>query len=349
MDVGEPEGGGEVMLDLTKDQLVFRFPDVHEDAVCRIDFQRTLRIPDDNREYHLPAGLGRFPMAHVKDHASKLPGAWGEHGGALLPMHQAEALWIDFECDAGGRSQGYPFAVKIAAGKVNAVTGTHWTNELTRRPQDYLVLPEQPWLDGFCVSKDLVRQFVAMPLGQGYTAEEQLSGAAAHGGIQLIVYPMKRGCYEKLIKKESRTAPETALYCLQEAAADGAAMGLAPGGLMRQQLYEDDYGYDAWDRTQSSRCFVHILNSRQWNAATGKPMPTKPPSTTEYAKAGLPWFDYYDDEAKPLAGSKTLAGLDSVAAKGVKLGQNPLPGKEAVMPGKVIALGSKSQIGDGKW
>lgn len=31
----------------------------------------------------------------------------------------------------------------------------------------YLVAPDQPWLDGFCVQKGLIRQFVAMPLGQG--------------------------------------------------------------------------------------------------------------------------------------------------------------------------------------
>jgi hypothetical protein len=50
------------MVELKKDVLVFRFPEVHGDAVLRIQFQRTLRIPDDDREYPLPPGLGRFPM-----------------------------------------------------------------------------------------------------------------------------------------------------------------------------------------------------------------------------------------------------------------------------------------------
>jgi hypothetical protein len=31
-----------------------------------------------------------------------------------------------------------------------------------------VVLPEQPWLDGYCVEKGYIRQFVAMPLGEGY-------------------------------------------------------------------------------------------------------------------------------------------------------------------------------------
>ena len=74
---------------------------------------------------------------------------------------------------------------------VNALTGKQWKNELSSRPQDYLVVPGQPWLDGFCVRKGVVRQFVAMPLGEGFTAEEQLTGTAEHGGLQIIVYPMK--------------------------------------------------------------------------------------------------------------------------------------------------------------
>ena len=42
------------MIDLMNNQLTFRFPEVHKKALCSIDFQRTLRIPDDNREYPLP-------------------------------------------------------------------------------------------------------------------------------------------------------------------------------------------------------------------------------------------------------------------------------------------------------
>ena len=42
------------MIELLNNQLTFRFPEVHQKAVCSIDFQRTLRIPDDNREYPLP-------------------------------------------------------------------------------------------------------------------------------------------------------------------------------------------------------------------------------------------------------------------------------------------------------
>ena len=82
------------MIELHDGQLVFRFPEVHEDAELIVDFQRTLRIPDDNREYPLPLGLGSFPLQHVDDHAARTPESWRRHGGVFLPMYQAEAMWI---------------------------------------------------------------------------------------------------------------------------------------------------------------------------------------------------------------------------------------------------------------
>nr|WP_213394460.1 hypothetical protein [Yoonia sp.] len=59
-----------------------------------------------------------------------------------------------------------PVALKIGAGKINAVSGEKWGDGLSKDPQNYVVLPNQPWLDGFNVEKGKVRQFVAMPLGQ---------------------------------------------------------------------------------------------------------------------------------------------------------------------------------------
>ena len=67
------------MIELKNDHLIFRFPEVHEDAECRISFQRTLRIPDDNRAYSLPPGLGDFPLNLVDDYASGVPDAWNAH------------------------------------------------------------------------------------------------------------------------------------------------------------------------------------------------------------------------------------------------------------------------------
>ena len=87
-----------------------------------------------------------------------------------MPMYQSEALWIRF-------SARYPCAVKIAAGKINAVSGEAWTAELQDETQDYVVVPGQPWLDGFSVGEGLIRQFVAMPLGASTTRSGSLTPA----------------------------------------------------------------------------------------------------------------------------------------------------------------------------
>ena len=72
------------MIELRSDQLVFSFPEVHSDARLVVELQRTLRIPDDGKDYSLPPGLGSFPMRHVDDHADRAPKAWLEHGGVML-------------------------------------------------------------------------------------------------------------------------------------------------------------------------------------------------------------------------------------------------------------------------
>ena len=127
-----------------------------------------LRIPDVGKTVPLPAGLGAVPRTSVDEFAGTAPASWIKKGGVLTPMDQSEALWIRFS----GRT---PFAVKIAAGKINAISGEAWTAALQSDPQNDLVVPGQPWLDGFSVGAGLIRQFVAMPLGAGDSVEEQLT------------------------------------------------------------------------------------------------------------------------------------------------------------------------------
>ncbi len=331
------------MIELKRKRLVFRFPDVHEHARCAIGFQRTLRIPDDNRDYPLPPGLGNFPIRHVDDYRDKVPAHWNRHGGVLLPMHQSEAMWISFQGN-------YPMAVKVAAGKIDALTGKAWSNDLSAEPQNYLVVPEQPWLDGFSISPGLIRQFVAMPLGAGYSAEEQLTGEAQHGGLQIMVYPMKASAYEAMQAARLSSRMERYLGAKYFRAPEAPAeleMGLAPGGLMRQEIYEDEYGLAAWDLTVRSRCFVHILNSVQFFAVTGMEPPDLPPTAMDYTEAGLPWFTYYGGDRKALAGAMELASLDSIAAVQLKQGEGTLADNEAVQPTNIVNLsGDRVREGD---
>ena len=119
-------------------------------------------------------------------------------------------------------------------------------------------------------------------------------------------------------------------------------MGLAPGGLMRQEIYEDEYGIDAWDQDNGFRCFIHLANSEQYQQITGRKPPHKPATAKDYTGAGLPWFDYYDD-SKALPGADTLSKLTSVAAKVVEKGKDILPDNDPVQP-KIVKIVSKGNV-----
>jgi hypothetical protein len=329
------------MIELRHDSLVFSFPEVHPSATVSIEFQRTLRIPDDDKDYPLPPGLGRFPLRHVDDFAARVASAWVEHGGVMLPMYQSEAMWLNFSAGYDDeRDASYPFAVKIATGKINAVSGQPWAAGLHRRPQqDYVVVPEQPWLDGYCVEKGIIRQFVAMPLGAGYTAEEQITGRAEHGGLQIMAFPMKREAFERRFPKRPRVRYARGMANMVcECAPCMPDMGLAPGGRMKQEIHHDKYALSDWDLDHGSRCFVHIANSMVWRQITGSNPPTTPPTAEEYTRAGLPWFLWYDDKNSALQGSETLAGMKSVATLGKDKKDVPLPENQAVSPEHVVTL-----------
>ena len=153
-----------------------------------VSFHRTLRIPDDGRDYPLPPGLGTFPIRKVADFLDRVPDAWRRTGGAFIAMYQREALWLGFHGAAWK-----PNAVKVAIGGVNALTGEPDGAELRGDPQNYLVAPLQPWLDGIKTGAGSVRQFVAMPLGLGYTVEAALTGDERRGGLQLTVFEPRPG------------------------------------------------------------------------------------------------------------------------------------------------------------
>ena len=279
------------MIELRDHALEFSFLEVHPRARCQISFQRTLRIPDDNQPYPLPAGLGRFPLHHVDDYYQRLPTAWEQHGGVFLPLYQSEALWLDLSFN---RWLGdYPCAVKVATGKINAVSGDPWSDALRSGPQDYLITPEQKWLDGFAVGQGFIRQFVAMPLGAGFSAEEQLTRAAVHGGLQILVCPMKRAIFEVIQPQREaarhREVHDSYLPGFGDVMGEEGPteMALSPGGLMRQQIERDPYGLDAWDQSAASRCFVHLVNSQIYAAVNGQAPPHPPLTAEDYAQARM--------------------------------------------------------------
>jgi hypothetical protein len=139
--------------------------------------------------------------------------------------------------------------VKVAAGKINAVTGELWQTELQADPQNYMVLPEQPWLDGFAVRKGVIRQFVAMPLGAGYSAEEQITGKADTGGIQLQVFPLRAEAYFR--SEVAERLPKSLEDLLDELVARNCS---TPAFNSRGVLHTCAWRMQQWGLARAERC-----------------------------------------------------------------------------------------------
>jgi hypothetical protein len=334
------------MIELKSNKLAVSFPELRMQPTLTIDLQRTLRIPDDGRDYPLPPGLGSFPLRHIDDYARTVPASWLKRGGVLLPMWQGEALWVSLRGGYISDRARYPFAVKVATGKISAITGEAWQPGLKRNPQDYLVVPTQPWLDGYCVEKGIIRQFVAMPLGEGYSVEEQLTGEAEFGGMQIEIFPMRPEVFEKRFPVRYRVGLiQQGCASFAEEELTPAGMGLAPGGRMRQEVYEDPFSIHDWDTEHGSRCFIHLVNSATWHAITGQAPPTNPLPALVYARAGYPWFDFYDAEAKALKGSATLASVKSVNTKDQEKRGSGLPENDSFVVTNLVNLRAGMQPG----
>lgn len=340
------------MITLERDRLVIRFPHLGERAGLSIDFQRTLRIPDDGQDYDLPPGFGRFPLRHIEDYDLGAKNHRKSRGGVLMPMFQTDALWMNFD-SFNDDGVALPVAVKIGAGKINAVSGESWSDGLHQDPQDYVVIPNQPWLDGFNVEKGKVRQFVAMPLGQGYTVEEQFNPESDVGGIQIEAIPMKADLYEVLKERDGASssirfsiAPPQAMYCASAPAE--SEMGLGGGGSMRQTIFNDRYGKDAWDLDKRQRCFVMISNAEQWMSITGEEPPLSPLSAADYSKAGLPWFEYYGGDQEAIAGAKALGQIKSIKDL-AKEKRDPILVDDAENLTYNVKTIHKGSVSDGSW
>jgi hypothetical protein len=311
-----------------------------------VTFERTLRIPDDGRDYPLPPSLGHFPVRRVADYADRVPAAWREHGGVFLPMYQREAMWLNFH-----GAHWHPNAVKVAVGKVNALSGEPYDQRLSTGRNDYVVVPPQPWIDGINAGDGFIKQFVAMPLGMGYTVEGQVTGEERHGGLQLVCFDPKPGRFPDQPPPAAERArggfAADMVVPPAPAAAGAAEMGLAAGGRMRQHLYPDPHGVDTWDPGNYGRVFVHIVNSQLWRDITGEPVPPTPVDARAYTNAGLPWFELYDDGLGDIAASDVLANVKSVAAKDAEHGFTGQQDDGPLGTPNVKPLGN--EVPDGKW
>ena len=214
-----------------------------------------------------------------------------------------------------------------------------WAEELNDNHQDYAVTPYEPSFDGICVGKGVIhqfvkgviQQFVPMPLGKGYTAQEQLTGAAERRTLQVAVYPMKRSKYEEN-GPDRPDAPVPRVPTPEET----ATLELPPGDLNQRSIYEDQHGIDAWDTSVCARLCVHVVNSVDFLKITGCKPPGKPWKREDYEMYEVPWEYRYGGDLKALYAARRFAARDSVK---LKKGEGFLPDNDPVTPKVVRKLG----------
>merc|ERR1711871_230643 len=183
----------ESRVSIKGDKLQFFFDSKQSNPEMEVSFQRTLRVPMNDGNYPLPPGFGKFPLERVMAHAKKkaIPEDWVKMSGAMMPMYQCEAMWMNFwtgYSSYGNKKPAQGCALQIAAGGKNVLTGEDFsTQHLTK--DGYIVTPEQKWLDGVLGGDGVVSQFVASHRGDGVSIESQLRGCDKVGGLQIMCVP----------------------------------------------------------------------------------------------------------------------------------------------------------------
>jgi len=199
-----------------------------------------------------------------------------------------------------------PIAVQVGIGGVNAVTGQSWDFRPAIDPQNYIVCPDQPWIDGVLTASGVVRQFLAVSTGSGYAVAEQLPGADISPGIHLRAYPPRPERLADIVDWATHRED----HDVRVAAAGD--LGVGSGGRMRQRIYPDRYGVEVWDRSAETGLSVHLVVPGRYAELTGEEPPSSPITARDYTDAGLPWFDLDDENVETLPATEDLATISSV-------------------------------------
>ena len=299
----------------------------HPDAVMALEFHRTRRVAEDGATHGLPPSLGLFPLMLMNEAPAHLvPEVMRQREGIIMPIHANEAMWINFldprtRWRNFGGSPAFLFAVQIAAGKIDAITGKPFIQELVMTGEQFnYMIPglfgsgRQKWLDGFKTEDGTVRQFVAAPLGEGRTVEEQLTGEARFGGIQVTIRPMKAEVWERVKPVESRDrifghalsmGPDSNFELLGTksfgAKKSIGGMGLGAGGKINQTIERPKFTPDDF-APEAQRMFITLVDSdKEWPLLNStqlappkpfdpRPIPPKAPTGTTPV-TGLPGME----------------------------------------------------------
>lgn len=240
-------------------------------ANLTIAFECTLRLPEDGVEYVVPSGLAPLALHRIDDLADRVPAAWKRCPGAVIPLHPWEAMWICFS----SRSWR-PSAIKVRVGSTNGLTGRRDQPGLSARPQDYLVCPQEPWLDRVHLGRRGLRQLVA----------PTYSGRISSTHLQIAVFEPRAGRFSD--DEFSDIGP--AAHLLRQSggrAPRSLCLGARPPA--SSWIEEHVYGIESWDQDSAALLDVHIVDAAWFRHLTGRVPAPSLISRCEYEASGIPW------------------------------------------------------------
>ncbi len=116
-------------------------------------------------------------------------------------------------------------------------------------------------------------------------------------------------------------------------------MGIAAGGRMQQKIYPDRHGVETWDRENWAEVFIHIVNSQQYLAITGREPPPSPVSPQLYTNMRLPWFRLYDEDRADVRAPESLKSVKTLKERESDRGDSADENESVLInPSQVIGL-----------
>ena len=72
------------MVGLDNNDLVFRFPEVHPEAMMKKYLSGKMdRLPESEKVYNIYRPSEKYPLAHVDDFKETINPDWVDHGGVI--------------------------------------------------------------------------------------------------------------------------------------------------------------------------------------------------------------------------------------------------------------------------
>jgi hypothetical protein len=262
-----------------------------------VKFQHPPRPPGDAKIYVFSTGLEELPLRPATDFPDAPPAPWLKQTDFLMPMDASDPFLIRF-------TSNYPFAVKLAAGNLDAVTGESSLSGLQKEPRNYLVV------SGESTTRGVKERSFVLPLDVGCAVHEQFFADQKIGRIDLQICPLHVESYFR--EEVAHSIPPTLreyfawfVYAPSVRARLGKMQLLdeqqgnecltdESGAILLGRKFEDEFDPQYieelvdlrevadWDQTETKSCSVHVCNPSVWRKITGMNPPQPRLSTHSF-------------------------------------------------------------------